>query len=734
MLDPRTGIVKIIDLGASRRFVHLSNMEHDNRRAVEEQDRLTLALGKPLPRLAPGLCEGLGSLTGSPYYMAPEILLQATRYVDITGRARSVLEDYEYDYPSFLAREQWSMYQIGLSDLRRGWGIRADIWSWACTVQALLLKTVDEEQRPSSSTISPYDFSFSRHRDEMIDPLYEKSPGEDDVPRFHQWCRVLPLLIVRIALEPVPLIPQADTCSPALRFALKASLRHQDLRPTADEIQEALEAAASASARMTGTRPHTGDNTSSRPTSYQHLRRQSQLGAASEASGSPQTNGCELETSTYATPPLSHGASSVSTPQQTCEMGGRTGLERTPESDPRHKVRFDTMSAESGFSPTPADAETRSSVEAKQRISDPVPQGFELVSPSRTPKLRSKTLGEAPRPATAGASLQSYPILSRSSNSSSHLRPAGTAGEFGSYAATTSREALHSRPMTSPQMDGSGHGRGNQGSNMLQQGSAASARQVVQGSGKGHNFRSARNAESLRPPTLDGLGISVPLQGMHGLQLRSPTLSHRSRSGAASVPASPMAHVRGASMPMFGREEEQGMAPRVLSPINIGNAMPMSGENIGGFPRCSTADGKGAKAGSLMATLKEKQVRLKQSSRKLMGRRANGVRSSHGVGEEGSSGFGDDRRVHFGEMNALQGGGMRHGQARTANVGYGPQDDMMVAPESSGRCSSARSWSTGYGGSSSTSRRTGNKASEEGSPTKPLLKRLLTWSNTPSSS
>ena len=186
-------------------------------------------------------------------------------------------------------------------------------------------------------------------------------------------------------------------------------------------------------------------------------------------------------------------------------------------------------------------------------------------------------------------------------------------------------------------------------------------------------------------------------------------------------------------MPMFGREDEHGMGSRVLSPINVGNIMPTSGENIGGSPRCSTADGKGAKPGSLMASLKEKQVRLKQSSRKLMGRRGNGIHSSHGVGGESSSGFKDDRRVPFGEMEALQGGGMHHGQARTVSVVHGPQD-MMAAPEPSGRSSSARSWSTGYGGSSSTSRRTGNKASEEGSPTKPLLKRLLTWNNTPSSS
>lgn len=251
MLDPRTGVVKIIDLGASRRFALLSNRERNNRSAVEEQDRLLLDTPRCTTRLEPHHCEGLGSLTGSPYYMAPEILIQATRYTDVTGRSRSVLEDYEHDYRRVLSRHEWPLFHIGLNDLRRGWGIRADVWSWACTVLALLLRTLPEERRPSTSTISPFDFSFSKHREEMLDPLYEKSPQENNVPRFHQWCRALPLLIVKVTLEPMKLPVEANKCSDWLQLTLKKALRHQDRRPTADDICHFLESSAQRKAQTT---------------------------------------------------------------------------------------------------------------------------------------------------------------------------------------------------------------------------------------------------------------------------------------------------------------------------------------------------------------------------------------------------------------------------------------------------------------------------------------------------
>lgn len=693
MLDPRTGIVKIIDLGASRRFVHLSNAERDNRRAVEELDRETLAHGRPLPRLPPQLCEGLGSLTGSPYYMAPEILLQATRYVDVTGRARSVLEDYEYDYPSFLAREQWPMYQIGLSDLRRGWGIRADIWSWACTVQALLLKTVEEEQRPSSSTISPYDFSFSRHRDEMIDPLYEKAAGEEDVPRFHQWCRVLPLLIVRIALEPVPLIPQADGCSQALRSALKASLRHQDLRPSAGEIQDSLEAARPAPARLADMRPPSIAYPGSRPTSREQFHRQSQCGGASQASFSPPMNGSDIERSTYATPPLSQGASSVSTPQQTCETVGKSILESTPERDNGQSIKkpMDTSSSETSFYPGRS-AEDDEPPVVDNRISDPVPQGFELVSPTRIPKIRSSTVSNVTRPATAGATLQGFASSNNLRPSHSEiLVPGQVPRSHPSTPVNTGREGVYARPMTSPRPDGLDRNGGFPGRDGHRQSS-------VPGSSPGYvKSGHQQRASTMEASAPRGLGISSPVEGMRSLQLHGSAFGRKS-AGGTSIPSSPMAHLRGASVPPVVSNSDRSM---IQSPTTFG-----SGGDIGGSPRGPTGEGRMSRQGGLMATLKDKQVRLKQSSRKLMGRK--------GTGRESAADHTDDYRFYGGQDDELGRGQMHPSQTWSATGSHSRHDARMASPE------------TRHGGASI---RRSNRGEEGGSPTKPLLKRLLTWGN-----
>ncbi len=716
MLDPRTGVVKIIDLGASRRFVHLSNRERNNRCAVEEQDRHALSRGRPLTRLAPELCEGLGSLTGSPYYMAPEILLQATRYVDASGRARSVLEDYEFDYPSFLAREQWPMYQIGLSDLRRGWGIRADIWSWACTVQALLLKTVEEDQRPSSSTISPYDFSFSRHRDEMIDPLYEKASGEDDVPRFHQWCRVLPLLIVRIALEPVPLIQQADGCSAALRSALKASLRHQDLRPTADDIQESLEAARPSTARLNG-RPQTGSLGSSRRSSYEKSKRHSVLGTPSDASASPRMNGSELDHSRYTTPTLSHGTSSVSTPQHTCEMGGKSGAERTPDRDRKSKVRFDTNSADSAFFPAPSldshlSEEAKLGVEEVKDVKDTLPQGFELVSPTRPPKLRSTTFGEAPRPSTANASIPSFGGSSRIARPSRAVTSAGKAAKSHPSTPTASvRELTSARPGTSPRMGAGALGRGFQGSK-----TSHFDRRPLQ---------ELPRSESLTPSAAGGLGITWPLEGLRGLQLNGPAQEARAHREAESVPSSPMAHVRGASMPLF-MSETAGH-----SSVMVPSLARLNGDDIGGSPRSTVADGKHGKQNSLMATLKEKQVRLKQSSRRLMSKRGSGASSSahSSKGEAGTDPYGArSGAIYVSESEAFGQSPVHAGHMRMTPNAYAGHDAGMATPDYSSRSSSIHNASVRNRGSSN--RRSGNKSGSDGSPSKPLLRRLLTWSTT----
>lgn len=708
MLDPRTGVVKIIDLGASRRFVHLSNKERNNRCAVEEQDSHALARNKPLTRLAPELCEGLGSLTGSPYYMAPEILLQANRYVDASGRARSVLEDYEYDYPSFLPREQWPMYQIGLSDLRRGWGIRADIWSWACTVQALLLKTVEEHERPSSSTISPYDFSFSRHREEMIDPLYEKSPGEDDVPRFHQWCRVLPLLIVRIALEPIELIPQADACSPTLRSALKASLRHQDLRPTADDIEEALRASRPSTARLSGSRATTPTTVNLRPTSSD--RRRSQPRATSEASESPQMSGSELEGSRYATPSLSQGASSVSTPQHTCETASKSCREKTPDRDRR--VRFETATADSAFFPGPS-PESHQSDEVDHGASDPVPQGFEIVSPTRPPKIRSTTFGGAPRPATANATLQPFSASLKAARST-HVELPGAARSSRSHPSTptsTVRDAIACRPGTSPRASGRDTSRALQSTEASQQVSKSTS--ISDGRNTSAELsarpRTGVHATSPCPSSSGTLGISWPLEGMRSLQLTSPTPSYRIQA-CNSVPSSPMAHSRGASMPLLGVAEAQGTSLCLSSPVALPSTRHPDGADIGGSPRCSVAGGaKSVPQSSLMATLKEKQVRLKQSSRKLICKRGSDLRSA----QEAEPVYSDLQQMDM--VQALNYTGVP--PAQTGSIAYGHQHDSGMGTTVFTARSTAIS-----------SRRSQNRMGEEGSPSKPLLRRLLPWS------
>ncbi|EST05438.1 Protein kinase domain protein [Kalmanozyma brasiliensis GHG001] len=726
MLDPRSGVVKIIDLGASRRFVHLSNRERNNRSAVEDQDRQLLDRHRPVTRLAPELCEGLGSLTGSPYYMAPEILLQATRYVDVSGRARSVLEDYEYDYPTFLPREQWPMYQIGLSDLRRGWGIRADIWSWACTVQALLLKTVDEDQRPSSSTISPYDFSFSRHRDEMIDPLHEKSPGEDDVPRFHQWCRVLPLLIVRIALEPMTLTPQADGCTAVMRSALKGCLRHQDLRPTADEVLQILRTLRPASrASLIPTpisRPWSSTDFSPRPSNINNARHASSSVASSGHKASPHLQGHEFDQSRYATPPLSYGHSSIGTPQDTCETTERNRLEETP--DRKQKGRQRTSTADSTFLPAPPSRESQLSIQVEASSNDAIPQGFELVSTSPTPKIpkaRTTALGDRGRPATASATLQPWAASQQNAQPAHRVLLEGP-------------QASRSHPST-PVTVGAGASRLCPEAGVRMAGDDR-RRQDLPPSQTGMLQRGAAADASAYPAAQDGsgLGICWPLEGMHGLQLNSTGAPRSAPLGnTISVPSSPMAHNRGASLPLLQSTAEQrrGTSLTVPPPVALGSVRRTGGDDIGGSPRSSIADSKGVKPSSLMATLKKKQVRIKEGSKRLMGKRGSddhaqtkanafeyGYGQGHGHESEQDPAFGSGAFGHAGH----------HGDPmslRTNTIrSYSTPATSTLPPLQTASPHGSMRYET------FSSRRAANRPEDEPSPTKPLLRRLMTWGST----
>lgn len=69
MRDAKTGAAKLIDLGASRRFVCVPNLYKESTTAVEEFDQF-LADGSVPPQNASMVhTEGLGSLTGSPYFM-----------------------------------------------------------------------------------------------------------------------------------------------------------------------------------------------------------------------------------------------------------------------------------------------------------------------------------------------------------------------------------------------------------------------------------------------------------------------------------------------------------------------------------------------------------------------------------------------------------------------------------------------------------------------------------------
>lgn len=66
--------------------------------------------------------------------MAPEVLLQASRYLSADGMARSVLEDYMMDRSQLPNVPSAMLLDAAYRDFKRGWGIKADIWSWGCSV------------------------------------------------------------------------------------------------------------------------------------------------------------------------------------------------------------------------------------------------------------------------------------------------------------------------------------------------------------------------------------------------------------------------------------------------------------------------------------------------------------------------------------------------------------------------------------------------------------------------
>ncbi|PWN54254.1 kinase-like protein [Violaceomyces palustris] len=241
MRDPRTGKVKIIDLGASRRFIRLPNFERESVTVVEEVDEAHITRNKAVPTLPSSQCEGLGSLTGSPHYMAPEVLLQSSRYTSASGNLYSVLEDYELRPERLPEVEARKYFQLALTDFKRGWGIKADIWSWACTVLSLLTRTLADRRLAGSNTICPFPFDSETETPDTLFPMHSPASHELELPRFHAWSRQNPLTIMATTVEGRALPVFARWMDSCLLSLVRQALKHQDDRPTAAVISEILE-------------------------------------------------------------------------------------------------------------------------------------------------------------------------------------------------------------------------------------------------------------------------------------------------------------------------------------------------------------------------------------------------------------------------------------------------------------------------------------------------------------
>lgn len=64
------------------------------------------------------------------------------------------------------------------------------------TRMALLLRLLPPEQKRSSSTVCPFDFSFD-NLDDAIEPRHRLHRNDRNLPRFHEWARRFPLRIVK---------------------------------------------------------------------------------------------------------------------------------------------------------------------------------------------------------------------------------------------------------------------------------------------------------------------------------------------------------------------------------------------------------------------------------------------------------------------------------------------------------------------------------------------------------
>jgi hypothetical protein len=174
-------------------------------------------------------------------FMAPEVLLQAGRYLAADGMAKSVLDDHMLD-PGHLPKVPSAiLLEAAYSDFKRGWGIKADVWSWACSTMSLLLRTMPSDIRPSSNSICAFDFCFDRTED-VLEPLHELHSSNDLLPRFHHWARMYPLRIMSVLHCGVQLPECASVFSTAMQRILLATFRQQDQRPSASLVLHILEA------------------------------------------------------------------------------------------------------------------------------------------------------------------------------------------------------------------------------------------------------------------------------------------------------------------------------------------------------------------------------------------------------------------------------------------------------------------------------------------------------------